>query len=178
MGHRVVGIDTSPTMLAAAKEKDPSITICFADAAALPLANGSFDCVVAFMSLQDVDDFRRAIGETARVLHAGGRMCMAIVHPLNSAGEFANEDPESPFVIAGSYLEPNHYEDNIVRDGMEMTFVSAHRPLSAYAEALHDAGSLIERMKEPAFPERAIAAPRQRRWQRVPLFLHLRALKP
>src|SRR6266516_3950141 len=65
MGHRVVDIDTSPTMLAAAKEKDPSIPTCLADAATLPFADGSFDCVVAFMSLQDVDDFHRAIGEAA-----------------------------------------------------------------------------------------------------------------
>jgi SAM-dependent methyltransferase len=177
-GHRVVGIDASPTMLAAAKEKDPSIPICLADAAVLPFSSGSFDCVVAFMSLQDVDDFRRAIGETARVLRAGGWMCIAIVHPLNSAGEFVDEDPGSPFVIKGSYLEPYLYEDNIVRDGTEMTFVSAHRPLSAYADALRDAGLLIERVKEPAFPEHAIVAPRQHRWQKVPLFLHLRALKP
>jgi SAM-dependent methyltransferase len=86
MGHRVVGVDVSATMLTAAREADPSIDTCLADAARLPFADGSFDCVVAFMSLQDVDQMPTAIKEAARVLETGGRLCLAIVHPLNSAG--------------------------------------------------------------------------------------------
>jgi hypothetical protein len=33
-------------------------------------------------------------------------------------------------------------------------------------------------LREPAAPEHAITRPRSRRWQRLPIFLHLRALKP
>jgi SAM-dependent methyltransferase len=72
MGHRVVGVDVSATMLTAAREADPSIDTCLADAARLPFADGSFDCVVAFMSLQDVDQMAAAVDEAARVLEAGG----------------------------------------------------------------------------------------------------------
>ncbi|HSP71047.1 MAG TPA: class I SAM-dependent methyltransferase [Gaiellaceae bacterium] len=54
--HRVVGVDASGTMVAAAREADPEIEVHCADAAALPLADGCADLVVAFMSLQDVDD--------------------------------------------------------------------------------------------------------------------------
>jgi hypothetical protein len=60
-------------------------------------------------------------------------------------------------------------------DGLEMTFVSAHRPLSVYADSLADAGLLIERLGEPAPPEHATETGRS---TRVPLFLHIRALKP
>jgi hypothetical protein len=56
-------------------------------------------------------------------------------------------------------------------------FVSDHRPLQAYADALADAGLLIERLCEPAVPESAVGEERSRRWQRVPLFLHVRAVK-
>ncbi len=49
-----------------------------------------------------------------------------------------------------------------------MTFVSAHRPLHAYTDAINDAGLLIERLREPAAPEHAITRPRSRRWQRLP----------
>jgi SAM-dependent methyltransferase len=175
MGHHVVGSDVSSTMLAAAYQVDPSIEIVLADAAALPFVDGSFDLVVAFMSFQDIDGIHRAMGEAARVLERGGRLCAAIVHPLNSAGSFESEASDSPFVISGSYLEPSYYSYNVIRDGLEMTFVSAHRPLSVYADSLADAGLLIERLGEPAPPEHATETGRS---TRVPLFLHIRALKP
>ena len=175
-GHDVVGVDASPAMLSAAQEADPHIVTHLADAADLPFDDCSFDCVVAFMSLQDVDDLTGAIREAARVLEPGGRFCMAIVHPVNSAGEFAGDAGDSPFVISGSYLAESFYEDNLVRDGLEITFVSAHRPLQTYTDAISGAGLLIERLREPAVPESAITRPRSRRWQRLPLFLHLRAV--
>ncbi|MGI8479595.1 MAG: hypothetical protein ACR2M2_07030 [Gaiellaceae bacterium] len=88
------------------------------------------------MSLQDVDDFEGALGEAGRVLEPGGRLCIAVVHPLNSAGRFDGDEPDSPFTIVGSYLERSFYADDLARDGLEITFVSAHRPLEAYTEAL------------------------------------------
>jgi hypothetical protein len=81
-------------------------------------------------------------------------------------------------VIEGSYLEPSRYEEKVERDGLEMTFISDHRPLQAYTEALADTGLLIERVREPAMPESGMVGERSRRWQRLPLFLHARAVKP
>jgi SAM-dependent methyltransferase len=178
LGHSVVGVDLSPTMLAAARAADPEIETHLADAATLPFENGAFDLVLAFMSLQDIDDYAGAIRESARVLVPGGRICVAIVHPLNSAGRFAGDTAESPFVIDGSYLDRSYHLDNMVRDGLEIEFVSEHRPLEAYCEAIAAAGLVIERLREPALPEHAVKRPHSRRWQRLPLFLHLRALKP
>ncbi len=177
LGHDVVGVDASPTMLAAGREADPEIETHLADASALPFADGAFDCVVAFMSLQDVEDLEGAVREASRTLEQGGRFCMAIVHPLNSAGQFDGDAADSPFTISGSYLDSTYYADEIARGGLELTLVSAHRPLQAYTAALSDAGFLIERLREPATPEHGITEPRQRRWQRLPLFLHIRAVK-
>jgi SAM-dependent methyltransferase len=177
LGHHVVGVDSSPTMVAAARDADPEIDVQLADAAALPFPDGSFDLVVAFMSLQDVDDFEDAIAEAARVLEPSGRLCLAVVHPLNSAGRFEGDEEGSPFVIRGSYLDSSYYRDNVVRDGLEIDFVSAHRPLQAYARALEDNGFLIERLRETGVPVAAIQRARSRRWQRIPLFLHVRALR-
>lgn len=178
LGHEVVGVDASAAMVAAAREADVEMELHLADAATLPFPTGAFDCVVAFMSLQDVDDHEGAIREAARVLGAGGRLCLAVVHPLGSAGRFDGTEATSPFVIEGSYLDPSYYADNIVRDGLEITFVSAHRPLEAYTEALTRAGLLIERLREPALPEHAVRKPHHGRWRRLPMFLHMRALKP
>ena len=176
-GHRVVGVDASPTLVAAAAEADPTSEVQVANAAELPFADAAFDLVVAFMSLQDVDELEAAVHETARVLEPGGRLCLAIVHPVNSAGLFEGREPGSRFVIDGSYLAVSFYADELERDGLTMTFTSAHRPLESYVEALASSGFLIERLREPAVPEAAIEQPSVRRWQRLPLFLHMRALK-
>ena len=60
---------------------------------------------------------------------------------------------------------------------LEVTFVSEHRPLEAYTDALTSAGLSIERLREPRLPEEAVTVPRNRRWQRLPLFLHMRSVK-
>ncbi|MFL5935429.1 MAG: class I SAM-dependent methyltransferase [Gaiellaceae bacterium] len=177
LGHHVVGVDRSPTMLAAGRDADAELETHLADAAALPFDDRSFGLVVAFMSLQDIDDFEGAIGEAGRVLERGGKFCIAIVHPLNSAGRFAGDDADSPFTISGSYLDPYYYADELLRDGLELTLVSAHRPLQAYTDALTSAGLLIECLREPPVPDHALRKPNGRRWQRLPLFLHLRAVK-
>jgi len=178
LGHDVVGVDLSETMLASAFEADPSIETHRADAAELPFADASFDCVVAFMSLQDIERLDEAVLEVARVLEPGGVLCVAIVHPINSAGECEGEDPDSPFTISGSYLEPSYYADEIERDRISLEIVSTHRPLGSYTAALTKAGLLIEELGETHLPEHATATERTRRWQRIPLFLYLRAVKP
>ena len=101
-----------------------------------------------------------------------------MVHPLNSAGLFESDDADSAFRIEAPYLDVWYGEDTVVRDGLEVVFASAHRPLHAYVDAITEAGLLIERLAEPSVPEHAIEHERSRRWQRMPLFLHMRAVKP
>jgi hypothetical protein len=117
------------------------------------------------------------VREAGRVLASGGRLAIAIVHPLNSAGRFAGDGLESPFVIAGSYLDRLRYRDDVARAGLEMSFVSEHRPFSDYFEELARAGFAVELLREPRLPEAAVDAARERRWQRVPLFAHIRAVR-
>jgi SAM-dependent methyltransferase len=178
LGHRIIGIDSSPSLIAAARELDPSMDVRLADAAALPLDDACADLAVAFMSLQDIDGMPAAIGEAARVLQRGGRLCLAIVHPINSVGLFEEATADAHFVIKGDYLRAFHYADAVERDGLTMTFNSQHRPLEAYFMALEEAGFLVEALREPSVPEHAIVSGAGRRWQRIPLFLHLRALRP
>ena len=78
LGHRVVGVDSSPDMVALAAESQEAVV---ADAGALPFDDGAFDLVTAFMSLMDVEDMPGAVREVARVLEAGGRFCFSIAHP-------------------------------------------------------------------------------------------------
>jgi len=177
-GYRMVGIDSSPTLARLAREADAEIAVSVTDAAALPFAGAAFDLVVAFMSLHDISDLPGTVREVARVLERGGRLCVAIVHPLNSAGRFESDDPASPFTIRGSYLESYHYADETEHDGLRMRFESEHRPLAAYFDAFAATGFLVEALREPSMPDSGMRHPRNRQWQRLPLFLHLRAVRP
>jgi ubiquinone/menaquinone biosynthesis C-methylase UbiE len=176
-GHRVIGIDGSQTLVDAARAEDPSGEYLVADAAALPVDAATVDLVVSFMVLHDVDDLDAAVRECARVLRPGGRMCAATVHPLNSAGHFKGESDKSPYVITGSYLSEFRYEYAASRHGLGMTFHSRHRPLETMARAFEQAGLLIEAIREPPARWADPMAGGAKRWQRVPLFLHLRAVK-
>ena len=59
-----------------------------------------------------------------------------------------------------------------------MRFVSRHTPLQTYFDALAANGLLVDRLREPRLPKASFNDPAGRRWQRIPLFLHLRAVKP
>jgi SAM-dependent methyltransferase len=178
LGHRIIGVDGSPTLVAAARSSDPSMDVRLADAAALPLDDACVDLVVAFMSLHDFDEMPAAVAEAARVLEPGGRLCLAIVHPINSAGTFEQMAADAPFVIKGDYLDAFQYADTVERNGLTMTFKSQHRPLESYFMALERAGLLVEALREPKLPEHAIIAGPGRRWRRIPCFLHVRAIRP
>jgi SAM-dependent methyltransferase len=177
-GDRVVGVDLSPTLVALAREADPGGEYVVADAAALPFEDATFDLVVAFNSLMNVDDMAAAVREAARVLTAEGRLVVCVTHPLNDAGTFTGDDPDAPFVIESSYFERRHLVDVREEAGLRFTFQGLTRPLEDYARALEDAGLLLEALREPA-PEDAVAErwPAYRRWQRIPMFVHLRAVK-
>jgi SAM-dependent methyltransferase len=177
-GHRVVALDASPTLAATAAAADPDGRYLVADAAALPFDNESFDIVVAYNSLMDVDEMPAAVAEAARVLVPGGRLCVCVTHPTADAGRFQSKEPDAPFVIPGSYLGRHRVEEPFERDGLTMTFTGWRYSLEEYARALEDAGLLIERLREPPAPATALTArPGYERWQRLPNFLHLRAVK-
>ena len=149
-----------------------------ADAVALPFPDAVADRAIAFMSLQDVDDLTGAVGELGRVLRPGGILCVAILHPMSTAGEYAGDSIDADFVLMHSYSRPRRFVDQIERDGFTMEFHSMHRPLAAYTEALHDAGFVIDVLREPVPDAAAIAEyPRLGRQDRIPWYLHLRATR-
>ena len=173
LGYNVIAMDASLALArATATGQERPSAVLAADAAALPLKSASIDTAVAFMSPQDIDHFELAIAEAARALRVGGRLVMAFVHPLNSAGKFTPSDGAPRFMISDSYFERRRLADWVERDGFTMTFHSEHRPLQAYTDAVTDAGLLIERIVEVADPDP------EDKWHRMPLFLHLLAVKP
>ena len=175
-GHHMVGVDSSPAMVRLTVTHEQPTRAVVADAARLPVPDGVADLAIACLSFQDVDDLTGTVRDAARALRTDGRLCVAIVHPINSAGHFVDESPDAPFVITGSYLDEFRYADDIERDGLAMTFHAAHRPLETYMRAFENAGLGVEALREPPWdgpPERS----QFQGWHRLPMFCLLRARK-
>jgi SAM-dependent methyltransferase len=151
-GYTATGVDASQTMIRLAREADPEGEYVLADAAALPFDDGSFDLVIAFNSLMDIDDMPGAVAEASRVLEPDGNFCICITHPTRDAGTYETRER---FVIDGTpYLERRPFEFEVERDGLEIHFRSWAYPLETYMCALEDAGLLVEALREPPDPGR------------------------
>ena len=178
-GHRVVGLDPSTRLVHAAAQHPAAAPVLVADAARLPFCGAIADLVVLFMVLHDVDDLATTVGEAARVLEPGGRLALAIGHPIQGIGDFSGDDRSGPYVLARPYFEPRRltywWEGNGVR--VPMHFL--HRPLESFFAAITAAGLLVESLAEPSplATAAALSADDERRRQ-VPSFVHIRALKP
>jgi ubiquinone/menaquinone biosynthesis C-methylase UbiE len=173
-GHHVVAVDTAATLVRAARDADALGTYAVADGAALPFADASFDVVVAYNSLQVVADMRRTVHEVGRVLTRGGKLCLCIAHPVTDLGRFTGDPAATTFTIRPHYFDTVRVKDHVERDGLEMTFRGWTYSLEHYSEALEQAALCIDILREP----RPVGAPPvYARWQQLPLFLFLRAVK-
>ncbi len=166
LGYRVIGLESSASLRAAAREADPEFEVFLADAADMPFPDESFELAVASLALMNMDDMPAAVSEVARVLKQGGTFCFSVLHPINTWGDAGDV----------AYFDTVAYDELVEADGAEMTFHDTHRPLSAYFAALEAAGFVVESLREPR-PDEAHAAshPAAARWRRRPGFLHVRA---
>jgi ubiquinone/menaquinone biosynthesis C-methylase UbiE len=82
-GAWVTAIDSAPAMVERARAAGLGAVV--ADACAIPLPDGVFDCAVANWMLYHVADRDRAIAELARVLRPGGRLVAATFSERNLA---------------------------------------------------------------------------------------------
>jgi hypothetical protein len=81
---------------------------------------------------------RTAIGQAARVLAPGGRLAVALKHPVVTAK------------LAGTHAAERRYiADTVNKGGLTMTYEGLHRPLTAYTAALAASGLVIEAIREP-----------------------------
>jgi SAM-dependent methyltransferase len=176
----MTAIDASPTLVHLACQADSHSAYLRSDAAALPFLADSFDLVVYYNSLMDVDDMDGSVREAARVLRHGGKLCACVTHPISDAGTFVSDEPDSPFVIEGSYLGERRWVDiEMARDGLHMQFQGWAYSLEAYFSALENAGFTVQTVREPRLSDETVARfPGESRWQRIPMFLMWSAVKP
>lgn len=79
-GHRVIGVDTSPDMLATARRRVPDAEFHEADVTALPVPDAHVDVAVCALALAHLPDLKPAFAELARVLRPGGHLVVTDIH--------------------------------------------------------------------------------------------------
>lgn len=174
LGHRVTATDAVAALVDAAREAGSADRYVVAPATGLPFDAGSFDLVVAYNVLMDVEDMPGAVAEMARVLAPGGTVLISLVHPFRDRGRFAGPQPDAPFVVEGSYFGCERFEGNETRGGLTMAFAGWSQPLETYAMALERAGLAITSLREP-LPASAGREEAFSQSLRMPLFLWLKA---
>ncbi|UQZ90547.1 class I SAM-dependent methyltransferase [Deltaproteobacteria bacterium Smac51] len=175
LGFRVTASDVVPAMVEAAREADSADEYVVADAAALPLKSSSFDLVVAYNSLMDIEDMPAAVREAGLLLKPGGTLFISVVHPFRDRGRFTGSEPDSPFMIEGSYYGREKFEAAEEINGLKMHFMGWSMPLEDYAAAIEEAELGITSIREP-LPD-INEASRFRSWTRIPLFLWMKVRK-
>lgn len=191
-GARVAALDIAESFISAAAGQDRS-GICYlvGDGAALPFGASAFDAVTAFMSLMDVADPERTLGEVARVLRPGGFVQFSVLHPVISApiGRWVNDESGVRQARAvGDYFYQGPLTETWtfsaapaeVRDRYQpFTITYARRTLAGWLTAVLSAGLIIEAIAEPCADEETAAAhPQVADTRIVPYFLIVRARKP
>jgi hypothetical protein len=116
----------------------------------------------------DVADLPGSIHEAARILTPGGRLCIAITHPIVNTGTMVDGN----FVLDQPYFKTRRFTNLVEQDGMTMLFQGWSHPLTGFTRPLEDAGLLIEAIREP----KAISA-KGKVWP-YPFHFWLRAMRP
>jgi SAM-dependent methyltransferase len=79
-GHQVIGVDSSPDMLAHARRRVPGGAFHLGELDRLPLPDDSVDVIVCALALVHVPRLHPVLAEFARVLRPGGDLVISDVH--------------------------------------------------------------------------------------------------
>ena len=169
---RAIGIEPASKLRATAAARDPRGSYVGGRAEALPFLGESFDLVVSYLSLIDIDEIDAAIVEMARVLRRGGSLLIANLNSFSTAGSWREPHGEKPFFSLDDYLD----ERATWVSWRGITIRNWHRPFSRYMQLLLQAGLKLTFFDEPspAGGDPALVA----RYRRAPHFHLMEWQKP
>lgn len=111
LGHEVVGVDSSPEMLARARAKVPSGDFRVAELDQLPFPDASFDSLVCALALTYQPRLEPTLREFARVVRPGGQVILSDIHwlLLYLGGVSAVPGPQGMLAMPASRFLPSDY---------------------------------------------------------------------
>jgi len=131
LGIAVIGVDPTHALIERARELDPAGDYREGRAEALAFPANSFDLVISYLTLIDIDDADAGIAEMARVLRPGGTLLIANL-ASSSTAEGAYFDERAQWV---------EWRGIHIRNW--------HRPLSRYVESCLAHGLQLRHLLEP-----------------------------
>jgi SAM-dependent methyltransferase len=102
----VTAVDPSEPFVAAARERNPGVSVQLAAAEELPFGDGAFDAALAQLVVHFMADPVRGLGEMARVTRTGGTVSACVWDHAGGAG------PLSPFWEAARELEADVLDES------------------------------------------------------------------
>jgi len=151
-GAKVTGIDFSEKLIELARREETreKLGICYhvLDATDLEeFSNNHFDLVTCFMSLQDIQNYERAISEVARVLKNQGRFVFSIPHPCFETIIENGNRVSATRRYFGAVKYPIQWKMERLAKPFRTT--SFHRTLTDYFDALFESRLFVSRLIEP-----------------------------
>jgi ubiquinone/menaquinone biosynthesis C-methylase UbiE len=110
-GIRVTGLDISREAL---RHAPHGVRTVLASAEDMPFPDSSFDAVIYVVSLQFIEDYRKAMRETFRVLRPDGRLIGMLLNPESAFFKEKRRDPRS-YVHGIKHAGTKDIEDAITR---------------------------------------------------------------
>ncbi|MBP2327196.1 SAM-dependent methyltransferase [Kibdelosporangium banguiense] len=142
-GATVTGFDSSTKMVELARQRlgaDAALQV--ADIGSpLPFSDGVFDDVIACLVLHYLEDWTAPLAELRRVLRPGGRLIVAVNHPV----------VYKLFYPKADYFAVVQYSEEYTFSGQNAVLTYWHRPLHAMTDAFTAAGFRIAVVSEPPF---------------------------
>lgn len=149
-GAKVIGIDPVLSFIQQARQRDPEGDYRTARAEELPLETGSVDVVLSYLSLMDIEDYRKAGEEMVRVLAPGGQILLVLISNLASTSEGWKKDADGNrlYRTVDRYME----EFSMDLEWQSIRVRNYHRPLSAILQLFFRLGCVLVDFQEPLPP--------------------------
>jgi SAM-dependent methyltransferase len=174
-GAEASGIDAAEGMIAIARRRLPDADLRVGPMESLPWADGGFDLVTAFNSLQFAADYIAALAEAARVVRSGGAVAICNWGRMEHRDLFAVMDVlrEGPSAAGSTIGDPGELEQRARRAGLEpraagevdVPFEAPDQAALEHAFVVDSVGGALDRLGEAEVRRRVVeaAAPFRRR---------------
>lgn len=149
-GFEPIGLDPTLELLAAARARDPDGRYVEGRAEALDFPEASFDLVVSYLSLIDIEDGQTAIAEMARVLKPGGTLLVANLNSFKTAS--VQDGWQRDLLGRLKYFALDRYLETRAtwESWRGISIRNWHRPLSQYMRWFLAPGLVLTHFDEPA----------------------------
>jgi|GEM_PF-1157421 len=154
--RNVFGIDSSPTLIQAAKELEQKqklgVNYDKQDFRDTDFPDSFFDVVVSYQTIHEIPNPQKALKEFSRILKVGGRLVLLFLHPcFDISTAYIDKDlPPSVFYFNPVKIKKDYYY--VGGEKSPHSYFYLHLPLSRWLTLIHSQGFSQTQIREPHPP--------------------------